>query len=128
MIAMAGINPQDTILDIGSGDGRIIIAAGKAGAYAEGFEINPLLVLWSRRKIKKNGMQHRVKVHWQNFWFADFSKYDKIFIFGIPHIMDKIKNKLLNELKPGATVISNAFPLKGWDGVQDGYVYKYTKK
>ena len=128
MIAAAGIKPGDKLVDLGSGDGRIVIAAAKAGAYAYGFELNPLLVLWSRIKIRKAGLQSRASIKWKNFWFANLQEFDVVTVFGITGIMNKLEQKFSKELKPGSRVVCNIFPLPNWTATKDGGVYKYVVK
>lgn len=106
------------IADLGSGDGRVVIALAKNGASVDGFEFNPLLAWWSRRKIRKNGLEARVRILQRNFWNADLSPYDAVTVFGAPHVMARLAKKLRNELKPGAKVCSNAFALPDWTAVK----------
>ncbi|HEX9503161.1 MAG TPA: 50S ribosomal protein L11 methyltransferase [Patescibacteria group bacterium] len=125
MIMLAEIKPGEKLADLGSGDGRIIIAAAKAGAIAYGFEINPLLVLWSRYKIKKAGLADRAFVHWKSFWRVDFTPFDVVMLFGITGIMARLGQKLKAELKPGSRVISNIFKFPNWSGEKVGAVIVY---
>lgn len=101
-------------LDIGSGDGRVVIALAKAGAEAHGVEINPLLVWWSRAKIRRAGLEGRAFIHCQDLWRTDFSEFDVVTLFGITHIMKRLEKKLRKELKPGARVVSIAFRFPSW--------------
>ena len=80
LLALSGMRPGDTVVDIGSGDGRIVIACAQAGAIAHGYEINPLLVWWSRRRIRALGLGDRATIFATNFWRVDFSDYDIIFV------------------------------------------------
>ena len=126
MITLAEIKPGEKLVDLGSGDGRIIIAAAMLGAIAHGFEINPLLVLWSRWKIKKAGLSDRAFVHWKSFWRADLSEFDIVMLFGITGIIGQLEVKLKAELKDGSRVISNTFKFPNWEPekVQNVFVYK----
>jgi ribosomal protein L11 methylase PrmA len=130
MIALADIKPGEKLVDLGSGDGRIVIAAAKAGAEAHGYEINPLLVLWSKYKIKKAGLTSKAFIHKKNFWFVDFHKYDIVMLFGISGIMEKLEGKLMTELKPGSRVVSNIFKFPNWQGqTSEGVsVYRVEKR
>jgi ribosomal protein L11 methylase PrmA len=116
MIELAEIKPGDKLADLGSGDGRILIAAAKAGAEAHGYEINPVLILWSRYKIKKAGLSGKALVHWKNFWLEHFNQYDIVTIFGITGIMERLESKLMSEMRPGARVVSNIFKFPNWEG------------
>lgn len=128
IIALAQIKPGDRFLDLGSGDGRIVIAAARAGADAYGYEINPLLVWWSRRQIRRAGLETQAKVLWKSFWNVNLGSYDTVIIFGIDYIMRRLANKLKTELRPGARFISYAFPLPGRDHdqkIEGLYVYTH---
>lgn len=114
ILACSKVVPGCKAMDIGSGDGRIVIALAKAGAEAHGIEINPFLVWWSRRNIRHAGLQDRAFIHWQDLWKSDFSDYDVVTLFGITHIMKRLEKKLRGELKPGARVVSIAFKFPTW--------------
>jgi hypothetical protein len=128
LINFANLKPGERLADLGSGDGRIVIAAARAGAEAHGFEINPLLVLASRRKIKKAGLDGRAFIHWKNFWREDLSGYDVITIYGLGSIMKGLEKKLNLELAPAGRVLSYIFPLPTWTGEKVGALYKYQRK
>lgn len=126
MIRITQIKPGERLADLGSGDGRILIAAARAGAVAHGYEINPFLILWSLYKIRKAGVADRAFVHWKSFWRADYSNFDIVMLFGITSIMKKLGLKLKAELRPGSRVISNTFQFPEWEPekVQNVFVYK----
>ena len=114
MLELAQVKPGERACDIGSGDGRIVIALAKAGAYADGFEINPLLVWWSKLRIKSLGLSDKAHIYRKSLWKTDFSPYDVVTLFGIPYIMKPLGEKLYPELKPGARVASNNFKFPNW--------------
>lgn len=109
MVALAGIYKGDTVLDMGSGDGRMLLEAAKCGARAVGWEINLYLVLWTKILAYRYGVNRLVEVHWGSYYQADFSKANVVFLYGITHEMEKIEQKLQKELKPGSKVISYTF-------------------
>lgn len=102
------------VIDIGSGDGKLVIALAKAGCEVYGIEINPLLVWRSRRFIRKEGLEHKARIWWGNMWRTDFSSYDIIVIYGIKHIMRKLGEKLEKELPKGSVIITNFFVFPQW--------------
>jgi hypothetical protein len=114
-------------VDIGSGDGRIVIALAQANLIAQGIEINPFLAAYSRFKIKMAGLSGKAAILRKNLWQADFSQYDIVVLFGVFYIMAKLEKKLLAELKPGAVVVCNHFAFPTWQPVKqekDIYIYK----
>ncbi len=127
MIEKLNLKQGEKFADLGSGDGRLVIAAALKGAEAHGYEINPVLVLWSRQKINRLKLDDRAFIHWKSFWRENFQSYSAISIFGITGIMERLSQKLSRELKPGARVACNIFPLPGWEGEKDRGIYYYQK-
>jgi len=116
-------------LDLGSGDGRIVIAMAKKGAIATGFEINPFYVLLSKIKIYKAGVSKNASIYWKNFWREDISKFDIVTIYGVTYIMKKLEEKLKKEMKKGAKVISSSYTFKNWKPEKEKdfiFVYKIS--
>lgn len=91
---------------MGSGDGRVLVLAKKYGYKALGYELNPILFLISIIRLGK-GSNSKVKL--QSYWAADISKADMVFVFSAQPFMNRLLQKLENELKPGAVVVSYAF-------------------
>jgi len=128
MIELAKIKPGEKAVDLGSGDGRLVIALAKSGAEAHGFEINPILVLLARINILRAGLRGKAFVHCRSFWNENFSEFDIVVIFGIGHIMDKLGKKLDKELKKGTRVVSNSFLFPNWQLLKkETCVFLYEK-
>ncbi len=126
MIEFAQLQPGEKAVDLGSGDGRVLIALAKTGAEAHGFEIERKLVKRSKENITEAQMEDLAFTHQQSFWKADLSEYDVIFVYGMRHVMKRLEKKLEKELKPGARVISNAFEFPEWiESKKQGHVYLY---
>ena len=104
----------ERVVDLGSGDGRLLIALAQAGAEAHGFEHNPMLVWRARRNIKKAGLEGKAFAHHGNFWKQDASRFSAVVIYGIPYIMLRLEQKLQRELPPGARVVAHSFPFPTW--------------
>jgi methylase of polypeptide subunit release factors len=128
LLSMIHEKSRQKLVDIGSGDGRIVIAAAKRGIQSDGIEINPLLVWWSRRKIKEQHLEHLASIHSQDLWKTDFSSYDIATIFGVPYIMGRLEQKLLKEMRTGSQVISLGFQFPNWPPKEKrGAFYLYQK-
>ncbi|TSC55287.1 MAG: hypothetical protein Greene041679_662 [Parcubacteria group bacterium Greene0416_79] len=128
VILMLNLRKGEKATDLGSSDGRLVIALAQAGGIAHGFEHNPLLVWRSRQSIKKEGLTETAFVHWRNFWKADLSSFDAVVVYGIPYIMRRLEKKLRAELRPGARVVSCSFPFPTWKPVvQEKAIYLYVK-
>lgn len=127
MIRLANICADDTVVDLGSGDGRIVIAAAKAGArISVGYEIQPRLLWLSRKYAKHAEVSDKTVFHWKSMWDADVSKVTVVFLYQITYAMPKLSKKLQTELPPGARVISSGFTFPHWEPVQkEGGVTMY---
>lgn len=129
IIEYANIKSGQKTVDLGSGDGRIMIAMAKAGAIVYGYEINPLLVWWTKRKIKKEGLEGKAFVYLKSFWNEDLSSFDVVILFGVRKIMKRLEEKLDKELKPGAKIISFGFSFPDWQVVKkEQATFLYEKK
>jgi hypothetical protein len=81
----------------------------KRGLSVDGIELNPILVICSRRAVKKAELGDKAHIIWGNLWQRSFSSYDLVTLYAIPHIMPKLEAKLNSELKPGSIALSNYF-------------------
>ncbi|XP_048832453.1 ATP synthase subunit C lysine N-methyltransferase [Brienomyrus brachyistius] len=104
-----------TLVDIGSGDGRIVIAAAKQGFQAVGFELNPWLVWYSRYRAWREGVHHNTAFYRTDLWKVNFSQYSNIVIFGVPQMMVPLENKLQLDLSGAARVVACRFPFPTWE-------------
>lgn len=114
MLDMAKVTPQDIVIDLGSGDGRNVIAAAKRGARAYGFEFNPEMVALSRRKAQEAGVADRATFIEGDMFEADISKATVLALFLLPSNLDKLAPKFL-ALKPGTRIVNNTFNVTGWE-------------
>lgn len=114
MMRMADVRQGDRVADLGSGDGRVLVAAAKRGAVAEGWEISPFMWLFSWWNIRKHGVQDRAHTHLASFWPPDMSRFDVITLFLLDTQMKKMEAKLRRELRPGSRVVSYAFTFPTW--------------
>ncbi|KAK7873255.1 hypothetical protein R5R35_011329 [Gryllus longicercus] len=99
------------LLDIGSGDGRVVIAAAKNGFIADGVELNPWLVAFSKWQALRHGVQPKTNFFYCDLWKFNVSPYNNVIIFGVEEMMSELEEKLFQELDNGAAVIACRFPL-----------------
>lgn len=123
---LAALGPNDRFADLGCGDGHVVLAAVKHGAKeAVGYEIDPLLASEASKKIASFKNAKIIKT---DFWKADLSIFDVVYLFQIPYAMPRLEQKLLAELKPGSRVVSNGFRFPSWTPVkQEGTITLYTR-
>jgi precorrin-6B methylase 2 len=114
MIELAGVKKGDTVYDLGSGDGRIVIAAAKKGARAVGFEIDGDLVKESRENIRKAGVQDAAEIRQQDILTVNLSPASVVSMYLLPDVNLKLKPNVLSQLKPGSRVVSHAFDMGDW--------------
>jgi len=115
MLKLADIGPQDFVVDLGSGDGRIVLTAAKVfGASGFGVEIKDELVKLSNEAAKKEGVADRVKFIKADLFKTDISRATVLTMYLLPHTVNMLKEKLLTELKPGTKILSHDYPLSGW--------------
>ena len=130
MLALAQVQPNEIVYDLGSGDGRILImAARRFGARAVGIEIDPLGYLWTKLLIMFLGLRRQVRVVRGDLFEQDLSGADVITCYLLPRTNERLANKLKQELRTGTRVVSNRFTLPGWSPIhQDSaarvYVYR----
>ena len=113
MLDMAKVTPQDYVMDLGSGDGRNIIAAAKRGATAVGVEFNADMVELSRREAAAQGVSSKATFVQGDMYEADISKATVLALFLLPHNLTKLTPKFL-ALKPGTRIVGNTFAPEGW--------------
>lgn len=120
------LKPGQTLLEIGSGDGRVLLAAAARGVQAVGYEINPLLVLVSIWRTRK----HRalIRIIWGNALRADWPQAEGVYVFGIAKIMHRLHTKFVQYPHKPLRVVSYAFPVPGKQPIdqQSGlFLYQY---
>ena len=115
MLELAGTGPTDTVIDLGSGDGRIVIAAAKKfGARGIGVELSRGLVEESRRNAQAAGVAERVSFVQGDVLVADISAASVVTLYLLPGLIDKLQPRFISELKPGTRIVAHAFGMAGW--------------
>lgn len=113
MLEMTKTTSRDIVFDLGSGDGRTVIAAAKLGATATGIEYNPEMVELSKRSAAAAGVSSKATFMKADLFETDFSNATVITMFLLPSINMQLRPKLL-ELKPGTRIVSNTFSMEDW--------------
>jgi hypothetical protein len=115
MLTLAEVGPKDFVIDLGSGDGRIVLTAAKVfGARGFGVDINEKLVKEANEAAKLQGIADRASFTVQDLFKTDISKATVLTMYLLPNTVNMLKDKLLAELRPGTRIISHDYPLSGW--------------
>ena len=115
MLRHAEVTDKDFLIDLGSGDGRIVLTAAKVfGARGFGVEIKDELVKRSNEAAKAAGLADRVKFIKQDLFKTDLSQATVVTMYLLPDTVNMLKDKFLAELKPGTRIVSHDYPLTGW--------------
>ncbi|KAG8178652.1 hypothetical protein JTE90_028709 [Oedothorax gibbosus] len=124
---------KGNVIDLGSGDGRIVMSAAKLGFNAIGVELNPWLVIYSKLKALHLGLNRKAAFKRQDIWKTELKEYENVVIFGVEQMMPQLEVKLKQELAEDACVIACRFPLPNWKEVATSgkgidTVWLYSKK
>jgi hypothetical protein len=118
MLRYANVGPNDFLIDLGSGDGRIVRTAAKVfGARGFGVEIKENLVREANEAAQKEGIGERAKFYQQDLFKTDLSPATVVTMYLLPDTVVLLKDKFLAELKPGTRIVSHDYPLSGWEPV-----------
>lgn len=132
MLNLADVGRGDVLYDLGSGDGRIPIAAAKRfGIRAVGIDINPVRIREARENAKEAGVEHLVTFKEADLFEEDFSEADVVTLYLLEGLNLKLRPRLLSELKPGTRVVSHAFSMGDWQPeqtvqVDNSTIYRWT--
>ena len=114
MMDVAKVTPQDFVMDLGSGDGRNIVAAAKRGARALGVEFNPEMVKLSEQNAAKEGVEDKAKFVQGDMFTAEISQATVMALFLLPDNLRKL-NQRFQDLRPGTRIVVNTFGIDGWE-------------
>jgi precorrin-6B methylase 2 len=115
MLQLAEARPGDLVVDLGSGDGRIVIAAAqKFGARGLGIEIDAALVEKSRENARRAGVADRVSFVQDDALVADISAASVVTVYLLPGLINRLQPRFLQRLQPGTRIVSHAFAMTGW--------------
>jgi SAM-dependent methyltransferase len=119
MLDMAKVGRRDYVIDLGSGDGRNVIAAARRGARALGVEYDQGLVALARRKAAAAGVEKRARFVRGDMYQADISKATVLALFLLPQNLEQLKPKF-ERLRPGTRIVSNGYQIPGWEATEIG--------
>jgi hypothetical protein len=125
MLRLANVGPADFVIDLGSGDGRILIAAaGRFGARGIGVDLDPDRIEESVYGAQLAGVSERVVFQQQDLFKFDISRATVVTMYLLPSVNRKLRPRLLTELKPGTRIVSHDFDLEDWRPDQKSTVRK----
>src|SRR5262245_56990037 len=128
MLRIGKVGPNDFVIDLGSGDGVIVLtAAQKLKARGLGVDIDPELVKLSNNEAKKRGVADRVSFQVQDVFKTDISKATVVTLYLLPSMMMKLRSKIFDELKPGTHVVSHDYTFDDWRP-DDQYAWDVPEK
>jgi tRNA A58 N-methylase Trm61 len=115
MLALASVKPDETLFDLGSGDGRMVITAARDfHAKVVGVEIRRCLVTECRREVKEMGLSHQVKIRCSNFKEVSLRKADVLAMYLSDYTLNLLAPKFAKELRPGARIVNFHYEIPGW--------------
>lgn len=123
-LQLADLRPDQTLLELGCGDGKVALAAARQGYKVVGYELNPLLafIAWLRTRRYRR----QVRIIWGDFWRASWPPAEAIFIFLLPKYMEKLDTKIIQYSHKPVKLISHAFVVPGRRPVHTRQgVYRY---
>lgn len=120
MLEMAKLTPSDYLVDLGSGDGRTVIAAAKRGTRALGLEYNPDMVAVSEREAQKAGVTDKASFQRADIFVTDFTRATVVTMYLLPSPNMKLRPQLL-DMKPGTRLVSHAFSMGDWEPDESAY-------
>jgi precorrin-6B methylase 2 len=132
MLKLAKVQKGDVLYDLGSGDGRIpITAAREYGIRSVGIDIDPKRVAEAKANVEKAGVGDLVEIRQGDLFEADFSEASVVTLYLLDRLNEKLRPKLLAELKPGSRIVSHAFRMGDWEpeaeqNIDGSMIYLWT--
>lgn len=131
MLDLAEFGAEDTLYDLGSGDGRLVLAAARRGGRAVGIEIDRSLIERSQTQAEAEGLSHLVEFRCQSFFDADLENATVVTAYLLHKVNLALRPKLLAELAPGSRIVSHSFDMDDWEPhkhitVEDKWLFLWT--
>jgi precorrin-6B methylase 2 len=118
MLQVAKVTPNDIVYDLGAGDGKIAIAAGKLGARSVGIEYNPDMAKLAQCYVQAEKLTDRTRIVQGDVFDSDFRDATVVTMYLLPELNVRLLPKLLKDLKPGTRIVSHAFQMGTWQAEQ----------
>ena len=115
MLDLADVQKGDYVIDLGSGDGRIVISAVKRGAYGHGIDLDPERIKEARENAQEQNLDDQVMFVKGDIFEADFSRASVITMYLLNSVNQKLRPELLDKLEPGSRVVSHSFNMGDWE-------------
>lgn len=115
MLDLSSFGPDDLLFDLGSGDGRLVLAAARRGGRAVGIEIDPSLVARSRASAAADGLCARAEFRTQSFFETDLREATVVMLYLRDNVNLALRDKLRSELRPGSRLVSHSFAMEDWE-------------
>jgi len=115
MLEMGHVEKGDYVIDLGSGDGRIVIAAAKRGATGHGIDLDPQRIREARENARRQEVDDRVVFLQQNIFDTDISQASVVTMYLLPSVNIKLRSTLLKTLRPGTRIVSHSFDMDEWE-------------
>lgn len=116
MLQMGDVGPDDYVIDLGTGDGRILIAAARdRGARGLGVDIDPVMIRRAEANARRAGVADRVTFEVRDLFDTPLADADVVMMYLLPQVNLRLRPRLLAELRPGARVISHAWDMGDWE-------------
>ena len=114
MLDMAKVGPNDFVIDLGSGDGRIVVSAAKRGARGFGVDLNPQRIKEANENAERANVTDKIKFYNQNLFDTKISEATVLTMYLLPSVNLQLRPRLFTELKPGTRVVSHDFDMGDW--------------
>lgn len=118
VLEAVSVGPKDVVIDLGCGDGRVVIEAAKRGARSICVEIDEKLIEIARNNARQQGVEERIEFINSDILEVDISSATVVYVYLTSNVLSKLKNKMVNELRPGTTVVSLDYEIEWLEPVE----------
>lgn len=125
MLDVTGVGPGDYVIDLGSGDGRIVIEAARRGAFGHGMDLDPLRVTEAEQNAAEAGVSDRVQFFEGNIFEADIRRATVVTMYLLQTVNLRLKPVLFEQLRPGTRIVSHAFNMGRWEADEHFQINNY---